>query len=205
MLEFQDYLRAPSSVQLLLELGDQLKIQRSHLLAGTGLTLTRLNDTNSVVTPDEELGVINNLIKVLSAHTAGLGLITGFNHQLTTYGILGYALMSSATGLEAMQLVQRYLALTYTFVKINFQQKNKECMICFTEPVGLTQELQRFVLERAMAATLRVISDIYEGSFQLDAFHLKYGEPESCLLNIPKEYLGAPIQFNQKGVSGISG
>ena len=71
-------------------------------------------------------------------------------------------------------------------------------MICFTEPVGLTQELQRFVLERAMAATLRVISDIYEGSFQLDAFHLKYGEPESCLLNIPKEYLGAPIQFNQK-------
>ncbi len=38
-------------------------------------------------------------------------------------GFLGYALMSSATGLEAMQLVQRYLALTYTFVKINFQQK----------------------------------------------------------------------------------
>lgn len=198
MLEFQDYLRAPSSVQLLLELGEQLKIQRTHLLASTGLTLTRLNDTNSVVTPDEELGVINNLIKILSAHTAGLGLITGFNHQLTTYGILGYALMSSATGLEAMQLVQRYLALTYTFVKINFQQKNNECVICFTEPVGLTQELQRFVLERAMAATLRVISDIYESSFQLDAFHLKYDEPESCLLNIPKEYLGAPIQFNQK-------
>ena len=38
MLEFQDYLRAPSSVQLLLELGDQLKIQRTHLLARGGPT-----------------------------------------------------------------------------------------------------------------------------------------------------------------------
>jgi AraC-like DNA-binding protein len=198
VLEFQDYLRAPSSVQLLLELGDQLKIQRSHLLAGTGLTLTRLNDTNSVVTPDEELGVINNLLKILSAHTTGLGLIIGFNHQLTTYGILGYALMSSATGLEAMQLVQRYLALTYTFVKINFQQRNNECTICFTEPVGLTLELQRFVLERAMAATSRVINDIYESSFQLDVFHLKYPEPSHSLIDLPKTYLGTTIQFGQK-------
>lgn len=198
MLEFQDYLRSSSSVQLLLELGDQLKIQRTNLLTGTALTFTRLNDTNSVVTPDEELSVINNLINTLSAHTAGLGLITGFSHQLTTYGILGYALMSSATGLEAMQLVQRYLALTYTFVKINFQQENDKCIINFTEPVGLTNELQRFILERAMAATLRVISDIYEGSFQLDTFNLKYPEPEHCLVNIPNEYLGATIQFNQK-------
>lgn len=198
MLEFQDYLRAPSSVQLLLELGEQLKIQKTHLLVGTGLTFTRLNNTNSVITPDEEISVINNLINIFSSHTAGLGLITGFNHQLTTYGILGYALMSSATGLEAMNLVKRYLALTYTFVKINFKQENNECIISFTEPVDLKNELQRFALERAMAATLRVISDIYEGSFQLDAFYLKYPEPEHSLVNIPKEYLGAPIQFNQK-------
>lgn len=198
MLEFQDYLRAPSSVQLLLELGEQLKIQKAQLLSGTGLTLTRLNDANSVVTPDEELHVIHNLTRILSLNAEGLGLITGFRHQLTTYGILGYALMSSATGLDAMKLVQRYLALTYTFVKINFYQENNECVVSFTEPVGLTNELQRFVLERAMGATLRVIRDVYEGSFQLDAFHLKYVKPKHCLLNIPEEYLGASIQFGQK-------
>ncbi|MDR2251122.1 AraC family transcriptional regulator ligand-binding domain-containing protein [Acinetobacter sp.] len=198
MLEFQDYLRAPSSVQLLLEFGEQLKIQKAQLLAGTGLSFTRLNDANSVITPDEELGVINNLIHILSFDTAGLGLIIGFRHQLTTYGILGYALMSSATGLDAMKLVQRYLALTYTFVKINFSDENDECIISFTEPVGLTSELQRFVLERAMGATLRVIRDIYEGSFQLNAFHLKDLEPKHCLIPIPKEYLNVPIEFGQK-------
>lgn len=198
MLEFQDYLRAPSSVQLLLEFGEQLKIQKAQLLAGTGLSFTRLNDANSVITPDEELRVINNLIHILSFDTAGLGLIIGFRHQLTTYGILGYALMSSATGLDAMKLVQRYLALTYTFVKINFSDENDECIISFTEPVGLTSELQRFVLERAMGATLRVIRDIYEGSFQLNAFHLKDLEPKHSLMPIPKEYLNVPIEFGQK-------
>ncbi|MGL2985861.1 AraC family transcriptional regulator ligand-binding domain-containing protein [Acinetobacter baumannii] len=198
MLEFQDYLRAPSSVQLLLELGEQLKIQRAHLLAGTGLTLTRLSDTNCVVMPDEEINVINNLIDILSSNMAGLGLVTGFRHQLTTYGILGYALMSSATGLDAMNLVQRYLALTYTFVKINFYEENGQFIISFTEPVGLTKELQQFVLERAIAATSRVISDIHEGTFQLDAFHLKYPKPSHPLMNISEEYLGASIEFGKK-------
>ncbi|MCY6410772.1 AraC family transcriptional regulator ligand-binding domain-containing protein [Acinetobacter sp. VNH17] len=149
MLEFQDYLRVPSSVQLLLELGEQLKIQKAQLLTGTGLTLTRLSDVNCVVTPNEEVSVIDNLIDLLSTNTAGLGLIAGFRHQLTTYGILGYALMSSATGLDAMNLVQRYLALTYTFVKISFYQDNGQCLIHFIEPVDFTPELQQFVLERA--------------------------------------------------------
>lgn len=198
MLEFQDYLRAPSSVQLLLELGEQLKIQKAQLLTGTGLTLTRLSDANCVVTPDEEVSVIHNLIDLLSANTAGLGLIIGLRHQLTTYGILGYALMNSATGLDAMNLVQRYLALTYTFVKISFYQDNGQCLIHFIEPVDFTPELQQFVLERAMAATSRVINDIYESSFQLDTFHLKYPEPSSPLIDVPKTYLGATIQFGQK-------
>ncbi|MFM6906338.1 MAG: AraC family transcriptional regulator ligand-binding domain-containing protein [Acinetobacter tjernbergiae] len=198
MLEFQDYLRAPSSVQLLLELGEQLKIQKSQLLTGTGLTLARLSDTNCVVTADEEIGVINNLINIFFSNSAGLGLVTGFRHQLTTYGILGYALMSSATGLDAMHLVKRYLALTYTFVKISSHQENGQCLIRFTEPVGLTEELQRFIIERAMAATSRVISDIYESSFQLDVFHLKYQEPSHPLIDIPEKYLGTAIQFGQE-------
>ncbi|USA48216.1 AraC family transcriptional regulator [Acinetobacter sp. C26M] len=198
MFEFQDYLRAPSSVQLLIELGEQLGITPHNVLTGTGLNLSRLNDVNGVVTPDEEISVINHLIELLSPHTAGLGLLAGFKHQLTTYGILGYALMSSATGLDAMKLVQHYLPLTYTFVKINFHQENPQCIISFTEPAGLTSALQRFVVERAMAATARVIRDIYEDSFQLDAFHLQYSAPQHLFLQLPEQYLGTAIIFNQK-------
>lgn len=198
MLEFQDYLRGSSSVQLLLELGEQLKIQRTHLLANTGLTLTRLNDINCVLMPDEEINVINNLMNILASNTAGLGLATGFRHQLTAYGILGYALMSSATGLAAMNLVQRYLALTYTFVKIHFYEENGQGVIGFIAPVGFKMALQQFVIERAIAATSRVISDIYEGAFQLDTFHLKYAKLSDPLMEIPDKYLGASIEFGKK-------
>ncbi len=198
MFEFQDYLRAPSSVQLLIELAEQLGIAPHNVLTGTGLNLSRLNDVNAIVTPDEEINVINHLIELLSPHTAALGLLAGFKHQLTSYGILGYALMSSATGLDAMKLVQRYLPLTYTFVKIHFHQENQQCMISFTEPVGHSSDLQRFVVERAMAATARVIRDIYEDSFQLDAFHLNYPAPQHLSLPLPEQFLGTTIAFNQK-------
>ena len=198
MLEFQNYLRAPSSVQLLLALGEQLKIQSSRLLRGSSLTLTRLNNNNSVIKPAEEMTVIQNLMELTYPQSGGLGLVAGFNHQLTTYGILGYALMSSATGFEAIQLIQRYLALTYTFVKIEFLQDHDQYSIYFTEPLTMSMETKRFVIERAMAATARVIHDIYEGVFELDLFQIKYPESKPSLLSIPEQYLGTKIQFQQK-------
>jgi AraC-like DNA-binding protein len=71
-------------------------------------------------------------------------------------------------------------------------------MINFTAPSNLTAELQRFVVERAMAATARVIHDIYEKSFELDAFHLQYSAPQHLLRPLPEKFLGASILFNQK-------
>ena len=198
MFEFQDYLRAPSSVQLLIELAKQHNVQGSLLLVGTGLSLSRLNDANCVVSAEQEIAVITNLIQHLAMDTTALGLVIGFQHKLTTYGILGYALMSSATGLDAFKLAKRYLPLTYTFVKISFRLEKQHAIISFTEPASLSAELQQFVVARAMAATSRVISDIYESSFQFDAFHLKNHQPQQSLAEFPQHFLAAPILFEQK-------
>ncbi|WP_332604902.1 AraC family transcriptional regulator [Acinetobacter sp. ESBL14] len=198
MFEFQDYLRAPSSVQLLLELAERQHLQKSLLLLGTGLNLNRLNDANCVVSAEQEIAVITNLTQHLAIDTTTLGLIVGFQHKLTTYGILGYALMSSATGLDAFKLAKRYLPLTYTFVKISFRLEKQHAIIHFTEPASLSIELQQFVIARAMAATSRVISDIYEACFQFDAFHLKNPQPQQSFTELPQHFLKAPILFEQK-------
>lgn len=195
MFAFPDYLRAPSSVQLLLTMGEQLQRQRTRLLAGTGLTLNRLKDVNAVVTPDEELGVISNLLQQVD-NPAGLGLVIGLQHQLTAYGILGYGLMSSATGLDAMTMIQRFMPLTYTFVQIQFSQQAGVCHISFKEPDGLPAAIQRFVLERAMAATTRVMQDMSAGAFTLDSFDISYAAPIQPVLTIPEHMINVPINFN---------
>lgn len=194
MLQFQDYLRASSSVQLLLEFGDSLHLQRSRLLAGTGLTLTRLADVNGVVTPKEEMGVITNLLGQMP-EPAGAGLVVGLRHQLTAYGILGYGLMSSATVRDAMILASRFLPLTYTFVKIGFFREGKQSLVVFGVPEGLPPAVQRFVVERAMAATSRVIADMTEETLVLDSFDLEYPAPLKPAADLPDRVLGAAIRY----------
>jgi AraC-like DNA-binding protein len=198
MFEFQDYLRASSSVQLLLAFGERFNIQKVLLLESTGLSLARLNDANCVVTSEQEKKVISNLIDQLPIDPTGIGLVIGFQHKLTTYGILGYAMMSSATGLDAFKLVKRFLPLTYTFVKISFRQENDQAIISFTEPAGISMTLQTFVLERAMAATSRIISDIYDNRFKLDEFNLKSPKPPLGSIAVPEQFLGTSISFDQK-------
>jgi len=196
MLAFSDYLRAPSSIQLLLDLGERLHLSHARLLSGTGLTLTRIHDVNGVVTPQEELGVIANLIQH-TADPAGLGLVVGQQHQLTAYGILGYGMLSSRSLLDAMQLTRRFMALTYTFVKIRMRETQARGVIHFEVPAGLAPALERFVLERAMAATARVISDMTDAAFVLDGFHLAYPSPRHPAHALPVEVMQAPIQFGQ--------
>ncbi len=197
MFEFQDYLRAPSSVQLLLDFGDSLPVQRARLLTGTGLTLTRLDDVNSVVTPQEEMGVIANLLRHIP-EPAGAGLAVGLRYQLTTYGILGYGLMSSATLQDAMLMASRFLPLTYTFVKIGFYREKGQAVVCFGRPEGLSPAVQRFVVERAMAATSRVIADMTGTTLALDAFDMEYPAPVNPSLPLPDQVSGARIRYGAR-------
>lgn len=199
MNQLWEYLRSPSSIRILSETGIQLGLQPAQLLTATGLKMRQVNDANSVISPQQELHVIANLLRSLP-NSAGLGLIVGQNHQLTTYGILGYGMMSCATGLEALAFVNEFLPLTFTFVDIQAITASENLQIIFAEKKEIAPELQRFVVERAMAATCRVIGDVLGSDFCLDEFQLKYSSPEfenlDEHLSAPHTMLNTPIKLN---------
>lgn len=166
-----NFARSPASVLLMIEFGRDRKIAPSALLKGSQLTLKQLADPDFTVLAAQELAVASNLLD-LTAGEAGVGLKVGLSYQLSAYGLLGYGLLSSATGMDAVALAGRYLALTYTFVGMTFHPAGRRDTIRFDASPELAANVQRFFVERAMGATCRVLRDVIGSGFELVTFDL---------------------------------
>ncbi|VWB87405.1 AraC family transcriptional regulator [Burkholderia lata] len=169
-----NFARSPASVLLMIDFGRDRKIAPSALLNGSQLTLKQLADPDFTVLAAQELAVVSNLLD-LTAGEAGVGLKVGLSYQLSAYGLLGYGLLSSATGMDAVALAGRYLALTYTFVGMTFRRAGQHDVIQFDASPELAANVQRFFVERAMGATCRVLRDVIGSAFELATFDLAYG------------------------------
>ncbi|OMG74348.1 AraC family transcriptional regulator [Burkholderia ubonensis] len=157
-----NFARSPASVLLMIEYGRGRQIAPPALLKGSQLTLKQLADPDFTVLAAQELTVASNLLR-LTGHEGGVGLKVGLSYHLSAYGLLGYGLLSSATGKAAIALAGRYPSLTYTFVRMEHRRAGRHDVIAFTPSPELSAELQRFFVERAMGATCRVLRDVIGG------------------------------------------
>ncbi|MDR2961668.1 MAG: AraC family transcriptional regulator [Stenotrophomonas sp.] len=165
------YPRSPASIELMLRFGQARGIAAERLLAGTRLAAADLKDPEATLSAAQELQVIRNLYAALP-QAADAGLDVGLTYRLSTYGLLGYGLLSSATGEAALALARRLLPLTYTFAAIDIVTNGASLQMAFEPAPKLSGETARFVVERAMGATSRVLRDVIGTGFHLQAFEL---------------------------------
>ncbi len=194
-MSYWNFPRSPASVRLLIDFGEARKIDAASLLQGTRLNLVQLDHPDSTVSATQELTVIANLLRQTHSE-ADIGLQVGLSYHLSAYGMLGYGLMSSATGADALKLATRFLPLTYAFTSIAHRRLGELHVLAYEPPDELSAELQRFVVERAMGATSRLLRDIFGNGFELADFSFRFGEPSSSLRRpAPTRVLGASIQY----------
>lgn len=110
--------RPATSVRLLVDLGVERGHDRDALLAAGGLRAAALERPDAEVTADAELGVLAALVAGSSTDPVALGWEAGRRYHLTTYGIWGFALVSSPTVRAAVEVGSRHLALTYALARI---------------------------------------------------------------------------------------
>jgi len=175
-----NFTRSSASVRLLLDFGRKQGLSATQLLAGTRLTQAQVGSGQIRLSPAQEIAVIGNLLR-LRARYPGMGLQLGLGYHLSAYGVLGLGLMSSATAADALQLVQRFLPLTYTYVPIHHRRDGDYDTVLFDMPAGLADEVAHFVVERAMGATVRVLRDITGVEAPLAAIRLR-GSPAPRLV-----------------------
>ncbi|KAB2899516.1 MAG: AraC family transcriptional regulator [Burkholderiaceae bacterium] len=194
-MSYWNFARSPVSVRLLLDFGQARHIEAASLLRGTQLGLPQLADPDMTVSASQELAVAANLLRHMRDEPEA-GLQVGLSYHLSAYGILGYGLMSSATGADALALVRRFLPLTYAFASVAHRRIAAADELAFEPPGDLAPALQRFVVERAMGATSRLLRDVLGSGFTLAGFGLRYAAPPpGRLRRAPTRVLGAEVRY----------
>ncbi|MBI3381429.1 MAG: AraC family transcriptional regulator [Aquabacterium sp.] len=179
-MSFWDFKRSSASVRLLVEFGQEQGLDISKILVRSRLNEIDLTDPAMELDASQELCVVGNLIR--ACRQPGLGLEVGMRYNFASYGLWGLGLISSATAGDALALALRFIPLTFAFCRISGGLDGEMCTVTFEAP-DVEPAVQRFLVERDVAAASRLMKETLGPDFTLSRFTLKHTiQPGSALL-----------------------
>jgi len=153
-----DFARGVAGVAVLVEYAAEQGVPARTVLAGTDLGVADLEDADREVTAAQELRVVRNLIR--SGH--GDGMAVGRKYHLSAFGIFGYALLSSRTLLDAMDVALKFLDLTYIFVIPQVRLAEGQVLIELDDQ-ALPVDVRDFLAERDVSAIETMLAEVLAG------------------------------------------
>ncbi len=97
------------------------------LLEGTGLNLSYLSDQSNRVSYRQRIGFLENLIRL--SPEPGFWLRDPLESSISAYGLLGYAMMSSATLEKAISIATRYHKMAGAMFDLEFLVENGQAIL----------------------------------------------------------------------------
>ncbi len=167
--------RSITSAQLLTQLGLDHGLSVEQCLRHTGLSPLQLAELHSEIEGAQELQLICNLIEALPTQD-DLGLQAGLRYQLTTYGIWGYALLSSQSFRQAADLGLRYLDLTFAFNRISLREDADQAHLQL-DGSHLPDQVRDFLLLRDTVAVMVIQRELTGNRMPLDRVQLSMPAP----------------------------
>lgn len=170
-----DFPRSVASVALMVGYAGELGVPAAGLLDGTALTEELLPDPDTQIDARTELAVVRNLVQALPDRPA-LGIEVGRRYRITTFGIFGFACVSSPTLGEAIDFALRYLDLSFTFcLPVTRWRDDEFCAEIHDET--LPADVRRFLVERDVTAMHQVMSDLLGRQLALTRAEFRFPEP----------------------------
>lgn len=186
-----DFPRTVAALGLLVDFGTGEGLTGRQLLGGTGITTADLAIPDLEVTATQELRVIRNLMAGLPAHREA-ALAVGERYHVSTFGIFGYALMSSRTVLDAMNIGLRFIDLSFTFSipRASLAGDVVHVEVCDD---GLPADVRRFLVERDLAAIQTVFDELIPGGLLLSEATFAFSAPDDPTVH--RRVLGVTPRF----------
>jgi AraC-like DNA-binding protein len=154
-IEHWDFVRSAGSVALLVRFGAERGV--TGLLSGTGLTEAAVADPRSTVTARQELAVIANMLREVPE--PGLGAEVGSRYRAATFGIFGYACLTSPTARDGITLALQYYELSFGFCLPTATVDGADLTVRLALP-DLAGPVARFLVERDLVAIHSVLGDM---------------------------------------------
>ena len=170
-----DFARSMAGLALLADIGVENGVGAEAMLRGTGLAAADLRDHEREASAAQELRVIRNLV---GAAPSVDGVSVGARYHLTTFGIFGFALMSSRTILDAMNIALRFIDLSHTFSIPEVSVAGGQAVVEL-DASRLPADLRRFLLERDLVAIAQVMGELRPDGVPVAWVELEFPEPPS--------------------------
>lgn len=183
-----------SMAAIVSELGIQ-GIDASEALEGTGLGKLQLEAHTTQISYRQLDRVIQNALRV--SKDPAIALRAGQRMRVTTYGMYGYALLSSSTYADAREFANRYIRVIGPFCDAT-SSYNGTTVMCTVEPrhwPDPTEDVYRFAVEFALAAHLMTNRDLAGPSFAFLSITVAYAQPEYT--SAYERLFGCPVLFGQ--------
>lgn len=187
-----EFERSTQSMQLMAAFAMEHHIAISEILAGTGLQEAELADPKMIVTGQQELRLIRNLIAHLP-HIPALGLQVGSRYHFTTFGVLGFAVVSSSSMRHALDLALQYFHLTFAFTRFLVTDSDSQTAIVINDS-EVPEDVRQFIVERDAAALITVQRDFTNEPILLS---LNISFPLPSNIKVYEEFFGITPTFNR--------
>ena len=156
-----DFPRAATGIAVLVEAGERLGVPADRILAGVGLGPAELTTPDLLVAPEQELAAIRTL-RAAAGDRPALAAEVGAAYRLTTFGILGYALLSSPSLSDVIALTLRFIDLSYLFSAMSVEARGGSVVLRLGDG-GLPPDVRDFLVDRDLFAIRAVLSELVPG------------------------------------------
>ncbi|WP_459710705.1 AraC family transcriptional regulator [Actinophytocola sp. KF-1] len=167
-----DFPRGVAGVSVLVRFGVRHGLSEQALLAGSGLTTAQLGDPGVEVEARQELAVVRNLATALPDS----GVAAGREYHATTFGILGFAFLSSPTMRDAVAVALRYYDLSFAFSIPEVTVADGRVRLALDDRL-LPADVARFLVERDLAAIHTVVDELLPGEVPMTGLAFRFAEP----------------------------
>ncbi|MEU1200354.1 AraC family transcriptional regulator [Streptomyces sp. NPDC005813] len=154
-----DLPRPPTSMLEMTRLAAQHGVPAETCLAGTGVRPEQLLLPEAEVTARQELTLVGNMLDALG-HPPGLGIEAGQRYHLTTYGIWGFALVSSPTLRNVIDVALRFVDLSFSLGNIKRREEAGNVELVLDAP-DVPPSVRRFFVERDAVGIMTIQRELF--------------------------------------------
>jgi len=160
-----DFPRAPGAVRALVATGEARGLTRRLCLRATGIAPADLTDPELVVEGSQELQVMRNLLAAVG-DLPGLGAEVGRRAKVSSFGIIGYAFLTSSTLADGIRLVVNFGQLSLFFSRPVVHDSPSSLRFDVDD---IPEDVRAFATERDLGALLALFTALFpQLKFQLD-------------------------------------
>lgn len=191
-----DFRRGIATARVLTQLGHEHGLTFDAMQRNTGLTRALLDDPKAEIEAMQEIALIRNLVTDLK-HIPTLGIQAGGRYHLTTYGLWGYAVMSSPTLGSAVSMASRMLNLTFSLTS-NVIERVGPLIHSTYHTEHLPPDVRQFIIDRDRAAVVTLQRDVLGHPLPFQAILMRGPEPSPAMVAAYTALFGIRPLFGQQ-------